>query len=86
MKNVLGYDEIYAEDDIWEVMNENAEFNEFVGKCITHFAHFVVPRRDQEHDIQQDYEIPESIDANCEELIMLTREKGNKIRISFWSW
>lgn len=86
MKNVLDYDEIYAEDDAWEMMDENQGFNEFVGKCITHFVHFVVPRRDQGRDIQQDYEIPENIDVDCQSRIMLTRENGNKIRISFWTW
>lgn len=86
MKNVLGFDKIYAEDDVWELMDESEEFNAFVGKCITHFAHFVVPRRDQTVEICQDYMIPESIDCTIECCIMLTRELNNNVRIEFWTW
>lgn len=75
---------LVAEDDLWEYMDTDAEFNDFIGKCITHFIHFVIPRRDQSREIFQDYEIPDKIDSVAESTVRLTRkDSSNQIYISF---
>lgn len=76
----------YAEADIWELINSNPEFNNFIGKCATHFEHFVIPRRDQDCEITQDYRIPENIDAGLESYVLLRWNKGNDISIDFCKW
>lgn len=75
-----------AEDDIWEVIDESLEFKEFIGKCVTHFEHFVIPRRDQEHEIAQDYRIPSSAYDGIESTVMLRWNKGQGVTISFYNW
>lgn len=81
-----GYEmDIYAEDDVFETIEENENFREFVGKCVSHFVHFVIPRRDQSKEIVQDYEIPESADI-LDLTLRLIRETDNKILMSFVTW
>ena len=86
MRKVLsGGDKIVAESYLWEVMNENKKFNDFVGQCVTHFVHFVVPRRDQTHEIAQDYPVPIDIEDVGGDRILLTRkDNGNVIFIDWW--
>lgn len=74
-----------AEDDVWELINNDREFNRFIGQCVTHFMRFVVPRRDQTQIIEQDYRIPDSIDT-IECSVMLKRELDNRIFIRFCNW
>lgn len=84
---INGYDmDIRAEDDVFETIEENENFREFVGKCVSHFVHFVIPRRDQSKEIVQDYEIPESVPDILDTRIMLTRETNNRIIVSFMKW
>ena len=78
--------EYRAEDDVWEIINKNPEFNTFIGKCVTHFEHFVIPRRDQEHEIAQDYQIPDEIDVGLETSVMLRWNRGAGITIEFCNW
>ena len=74
-----------AETDLWEYMNSNKKFNDFVGQCITHFEHFVIPRRDQTQEIAQDYPVPTDIDDVGGDRILLTRKNsGNVIFIDWW--
>lgn len=86
MKLMGNETDIYAEDDLFEDLEENQGFNEFIGKCLSHFIHFVVPRRDQDSDIAQEYEIPESVDNIPVPSVILTRETGNKVTISYSRW
>lgn len=82
-----GYEmDIYAEDDVFETIEENENFREFVGKCVSHFVHFVIPRRDQSKEISQDYPIPESVPDILDTRILLTRGIDNKILMSFVTW
>ena len=74
-----------AEEDVWELINNDPEFNKFIGQCVTHFTSFVIPRRDQTKVIEQDYQIPDSVDT-IETSVLLRREKGNKIFIEFCNW
>lgn len=74
-----------AEYELFNHMEENPEFNAFVGQCITHFIHFVVPRRDQTKEISQDYPVPTSIEDVGGDRILLTRKDSwNVIFIDFW--
>ena len=86
MKILPGIGKVVAEDDLWEYMNENRDFNDFVGECVSHFAHFVVPGQDSAMEIAQDYQVPVDIDEVGGETIMLTRRDGNVIFIEFWRW
>lgn len=73
-----------AEDDIWEVINSDEAFNEFVGKAITHFVHFVVPRRDQTAAIKELYQIPEEFKELPALSVEIEREpQTNEIFIRF---
>lgn len=85
MKKVDYEISICAEDDLFEAIEANEDFREFIGKCVTHFIHFVIPRRDQTCGVEQDYEVPESIDI-LDPSVLLRREKGNKIIVSFARW
>lgn len=76
---------LLAEDDIWELINNDENFKDFIGQCVTHFTSFVVPRRDQTKDIEQDYEIPDSVDT-IENSVLLRRDTKNRIYISFVNW
>ena len=78
--------EYRAEEDIWEFINNDSVFNDFVGKCVTHFEHFVIPRRDQEHEIEQDYHIPDGTTISSSSEILLRWKKGEGISISFMRW
>lgn len=85
MERLIGVNSVVAEDNLWEVINENAKFNEFVGQCITHFVHFVVPRRDQTQEIAQDYAVPVDIEDIGGDRILLTRkDNGNVIFVDWW--
>lgn len=85
MKRIIGVDSVIAEDYLWDVMEENPAFNDFVGQCITHFVHFVVPRRDQTQEIAQDYPVPITIEDVGGNRIMLTRkDNGNVIFVDWW--
>ena len=87
MKKVSYDYDIYAQDDLWEYMDTNQKFNDFIGQCITHFIHFVIPRRDQTLEIQQDYPVPLDIDDVGGDLVMLTRkDRSNTIIVEFWRW
>lgn len=78
---------ICLDDDVLELANRDEAFRNFLRQCTDHFLHFVVPRRDRDSEIMQDYPIPESVDYALESTIMLTRkDKSNKIYISFWNW
>lgn len=85
MNTVFDGIRIIAEDDLWEYMDTNSRFNSFVGQCLTHFMHFVVPRRDQSIEICQDYPVPLDIEDVGGDRILLTRKDGgNVIFIDFW--
>lgn len=85
MKQLIGVSNVIAEDYLWEVMEENRQFNDFVGQCVTHFVHFVVPRRDQTQEIAQDYPVPIDIEDVGGNRILLTRkDNGNVIFIDYW--
>lgn len=85
MNNVPGFERVVAEDYMWEVMNENQKFNDFVGQCITHFVHFVVPRRDQTQEIVQDYPVPIDIeDVGGDRIMLMRKDSGNVIFIDWW--
>jgi len=74
-----------AEYDLFSYMEDNPAFNAFVGQCITHFVHFVVPRRDQTQEIAQDYPVPITIENVGGDRIMLTRkDNGNVIFVDWW--
>lgn len=78
---------IVPDEDVIELINKDENFKIFVKQCLEHFTHFVIQRRDQDNEIAQDYEIPESVDYALDAEIMLTRkDKSNKIYISFWNW
>lgn len=81
------YQIIVPDEDVVELINKDEHFKIFAKQCIEHFTHFVIPRRDQDNEIAQDYEIPDSVDYALAAMIMLTRkDKSNKIYISFWNW
>ena len=81
--NKLPFDgEFLADDDVFEDMENIPEFNDHVGKCASHFIHFVVPRRDQRSIIEQMYEIPDKFGI-IEPSLTLTRHAGNKIFIKY---
>lgn len=84
-KQINGYS-VVAEDDIWETIDEDQSFNEFIGKCVSHFVHFVIPRRDQSNEIEQDYPIPENIEIVSSSLVSLRRTLDNQIVVSFSHW
>jgi len=85
MKVMPSGEKIVADFDLWEFINKNQQFNDFVGQCVTHFTHFVVPRRDQTNEIAQDYPVPLGIDDVGGDRIVLTRKDGgNVIFIEFW--
>ena len=85
MEKLIGVSSVVAEDYLWEVMDENQKFNDFVGQCLTHFVHFVVPRRDQTQEIAQDYPVPIDIEDVSGDRILLTRkDNGNVIFIDWW--
>ena len=85
MEELIGASRVIAEDYLWDVMEENQAFNDFVGQCITHFIHFVVPRRDQTQEIAQDYPVPITIESVGGNRIMLTRkDSGNVIFVDWW--
>lgn len=74
-----------AEYDLFNYMEDNPAFNAFVGQCITHFIHFVVPRRDQTQEIVQDYPVPITIENVGGDRILLTRkDSGNVIYVDWW--
>ena len=85
MEKLIGVSRFIAEDFLWEVMDTNPKFNAFIGQCITHFVHFVVPRRDQTQEIAQDYPVPIDIENVGGDRIMLTRkDNGNVIFVDWW--
>ena len=85
MKVMPSGERIVAEYDLFNYMEENQKFNDFVGKCISHFSHFVVPRRDQTQEISQDYAVPTDIEDVGGNMILLTRkDNGNVIFIDWW--
>lgn len=85
MERSIGANNVIIEEYLWDVMDESPQFNEFIGQCITHFVHFVVPRRDQTQEIAQDYPVPIDIDAVGGDRILLTRkDSGNVIFIDWW--
>ena len=85
MKTLPTGEKIVAEYDLFEYMDENDMFNEFIGKCISHFVHFVIPRRDQTREITQDYMVPINIEDVGGGRILLTRkDSSNVIFIEFW--
>ncbi len=78
---------VVAEDDIWEAMDGIEPFNNFIGQCVTHFAHFVIPRRDQTQEISEIYDIPKGIDGVLSSTVELTRKDSeNTIYISYYDW
>ena len=85
MKVMPSGEKIVAEFDLFEYMEHDQQFNDFVGQCITHFVHFVVPRRDQTQEIAQDYPVPIDIEDVGGDRILLTRkDNGNVIFIDWW--
>ena len=73
-----------AEDDIWEIINNDKRFNDFVGKALTHFMHFVVPRRDQTAVIKELYQIPEEfVDLPALSVEIERVPESNEIMIRF---
>ena len=84
-KSINGYD-VVAEDDIWEFIEADKKFNAFIGKCVAHFVHFVIPRRDQSKEIGQEYPIPEDIEIASASTVLLQRDLDNKIILSFVTW
>ena len=85
MERLIGVNNVIAEEYLWDVMDENPQFNEFIGQCVTHFVYFVVPRRDQTQEIAQDYPVPIDIDDVGGDRILLTRkDSGNVIFIDWW--
>ena len=85
MKKLKINGEIWTNDDLFFDIEENLGFREHVGKCLTHFLHFVVPRRDNDYDIEQDYSIPDDFGL-IESSLLIRRERGNKIFISYTRW
>lgn len=86
MNGVIDGYRIIADDDLWEFINENKEFKEFVGQCVSHFVHFVIPRRDQTIEMEQDYPIPERIDISSSSLVSIKRNTHNELFVSFVTW
>lgn len=85
MNSISGFDRVIAQNDLWDYMEQNQAFNDFIGQCLTHFVHFVVPRRDQTQEIIQDYPVPISIEDVGGDRILLTRkDKGNVIFVDWW--
>ena len=85
MEKLIGVSRVIAEKFLWEVMDTNPKFNAFIGQCITHFVHFVVPRRDQTQEIAQDYFVPTDIEDVGGDMILLTRKDSeNVIFIDYW--
>ena len=79
----LAFDgEFWADDDLFDDMENIPELNDHVGKCVTHFIHFVIPRRDQTMDIEQTYEIPDRFGI-IEPSLTIRRETGNRIFIKY---
>lgn len=86
MKRILFSSRTVAEDDVFELIEKDEDFKEFVGKVLTHFEHFVLPIRDQSYDIEQDYQIPERVDIATESMILVRWTRDNTITISFARW
>lgn len=85
MEKLVGVSRVIAEDFLWEVMDTNPKFNAFIGQCITHFVHFVVPRRDQTQEIVQDYPVPIDIeDVGGDRIMLMRKDSGNVIFIDYW--
>lgn len=85
MKTMPGGERIVAGYGLFEYMETNQKFNSFIGQCITHFVHFVVPRRDQTQEITQDYPVPTDIEDVGGDRVLLTRkDNGNVIFIDWW--
>lgn len=85
MEKLIGASRVIVEAFLWEVMDTNPKFNAFIGQCITHFVHFVVPRRDQTQEIAQDYFVSTDIEDVGGDRILLTRkDNGNVIFIDWW--
>ena len=73
-----------AEDILWDYINEDKDFNEFVGKCVTHFNEFVYPNRNHHKIIRQDYIIPERIECIMGDRIWITKSpEKDKVYIDF---
>ena len=77
---------VIADDDLWEFVDENKEFKEFIGQCVSHFVHFVIPRRDQTLEIEQDYPIPDRIDISSSSSVSIRRNTKNELFVSFITW
>lgn len=87
MKRVNFDGKIFANDDVWELMDTNQRFNDFIGQCITHFIHFVIPRRDQTKEITEYYPIPKGIEGTWSDTIEMVREDNqNNIYIYYYLW
>lgn len=85
MEKLIGVSRVIVEDYLWEIMDENPKFNDFIGQCITHFVHFVVPRRDQTQEIVQDYPVPIDIeDVGGDRIMLMRKDSGNAIFIDYW--
>ena len=85
MEKLIGVSRVIVEDYLWEIMDENPKFNDFIGQCITHFVHFVVPRRDQTQEIVQDYPVPIDIeDVGGDRIMLMRKDSGNVIFIDYW--
>ena len=85
MEKLIGVSRVIVEDYLWEIMDENPKFNDFIGQCITHFVHFVVPRRDQTQEIVQDYPVPIDIeDVGGDRIMLMRKDGGNVIFIDYW--
>ena len=85
MKVMPSGEKIVAEHDLFEYMDSNQAFNDFIGQCITHFSHFVIPRRDQTQEIAQDYTVPVDIEDVGGNRILLTRkDNSNVIYVDWW--
>lgn len=84
-REMIGVDKVVADEYMWECIDGNKAFNDYVGRCLTHFVHFVVPVRNQEHEIAQDYPIPTDIEDVGGDVLLFTRKDNrNEIFIEFW--
>jgi hypothetical protein len=77
---------IVADDDLWEFVDEDPIFKEFIGQCISHFVHFVLPIRNQTFEMNETYPIPDRVDISSSSEVNIHRDLDNTLFISFMTW
>ena len=80
----LPFNNMFATDDVFEILDKNYEFKDFIGRCISHFLNIALPDSIPGRYFERMYDVPMDIpDVYSSVIYFIKPSYEEKIYITF---